>query len=210
MKTGKLAIGLALIYFIPLNYAFANTRAEIIARHLDRFEFADEVSQHKDMERRRAFGYRYGFINVDDADIKKQGTGGNRNCHSYTLTYDLSEKLALEWEWSSFRLISKVLTRVKAYSIGANLLYKLDTGNITPYITTGLGIQHYRYSNIGTDDRKGHSFSHLIKSGGGLDYFLNKGLALNGEISYVYGNTGGDATLDVYQWRYSGGLKCFF
>lgn len=159
----------------------------------------------QDIAGRWAIGYRYNYVNADDDDFRKAGGANGLN-----LTYGLNENLAVELEADYFGLKSKVHTRLGVTSLFANLQLRKSFKNFVPYVVGGLGVQYYKYSELGPGDRKDHSASHSYKTGLGLEYFFNKNLSIHTEAAYVYGNTGGDATLDVYAWRFGTGLKYYF
>lgn len=159
----------------------------------------------QDIKNRWGIGYRYGYIASDDDDYKANG-----NSHNLNLTYGLTDNIALECESGYFRLKSKAGTRVGVYSFHTGLQLRANMNKLAPYIIGGAGFQHYTYDNLGAGDRSDKEYSYSYETGGGAEYFLNKNWALNLEAVYIYGNTGGKATLDVYGWQYGGGIKFYF
>ena len=159
----------------------------------------------QDIKGKFGVGYRYGFVHPDDADYKTNG-----NAHNLNLTYGLSDNLALEGETGYFRLKSKAGTEVGVYSLFTSMQFRLNLDKFVPYLVGGIGLQYYDYDNLGEGDREDNKFSFAYRFGTGLEYFLKKNLSINGELVYVYGNTGGDATLDVYGWQYCAGAKFYF
>jgi len=159
----------------------------------------------QDIGGRWAIGYRYNYIFIDDDDFNKVNGSNGLN-----LTYGINENLAAELEADYFSVKSQAETRLGVTSLHANLQLRKSFKNLVPYLVGGLGIQYYKYGELGPGDRKDNSFSLSYKTGGGLEYFFNKNLSINTEAAYVYGNTGGSATLDVYAWRFGTGLKYYF
>lgn len=159
----------------------------------------------EEIKGRWAVGSRYRYFDADDADFRGNGNAANLN-----LTYGLTDNLALECEGGYYRLKSKAGTRLGVYSFHTNLQLRANTKKIVPYLTGGIGFQHYRYRDIGEGDRRDKRFSYSYKTGAGAEYFINKNWAVNIEADYIYGNTGGKATLDVYGWQYGGGVKYYF
>jgi opacity protein-like surface antigen len=159
----------------------------------------------QDITGRWAIGYRYNYVNADDDDFRKVGAANGLN-----LTYGINKNLAVELETDYFGFKSKSYTRLRVTSFHTNLQLRKSFKNFVPYLVGGIGFQYYRYSELGAGDRKDKIISYSYKTGGGLEYFINKNLAANTEVAYVYGNTGGNATLDVYAWRFGAGLKYYF
>ena len=150
-------------------------------------------------------GYRYGYVNIDDADFKTDG-----NSHDLTVGYELTDNLAVEAQSGHYRLKTHSGTGLDVVSALLNLQLRYPLKKFVPYLVGGLGWQFYKYGNLYVDDKKDNRSSFSYKGGAGLDYFLRDDLSLGGEISYLYGNTGGGATLDVYHWRYCVGVKYHF
>ncbi len=159
----------------------------------------------QDIKGRWGLGYRYGFVDSDDADYKTNG-----NSHNLNLTYGLTDNLALECESGYYKLQSKAGTDLGVYSFHAGLQLRKEIKNLVPYLTGGLGFQHYGYSELGDGDRKDNNYSYSYRTGAGAEYFFTDNFALNAEVVYIYGNTGGNATLDAYGWQYGGGIKYYF
>lgn len=159
----------------------------------------------EDIKGRWGVGYRYGFVNPDDDDFKSHG-----NAHYLNLTYGLTENIAVEAEGGYFRLKSKAGSEIGVYSLHADIQLRANLKRLAPYILGGIGFQGYKYDNIGSGDRKDKNISFSYEAGVGTEYFLSKNWALNLEAVYIYGNTGGNATLDVYSWQYGGGIKYYF
>jgi len=159
----------------------------------------------QETENRWALGYRYGYVDVDDADFKSHG-----NSHNLNLTYILSDYLAFEFEGGYFKVKSKAGTKVEVFSLHGNFQLRTNISGFIPYLVGGLGTQYYDYGTLGSGDRKDKKYSFSYKAGTGIEYFLDDNWAVNLEVAYIYGNTGGNATLDVYSWRYGGGIKYYF
>lgn len=159
----------------------------------------------QDITGRWAVGYRYSYVNADDDDFRKAASANGIN-----LTYGLNENLAIELEADHFDLKSKAHTRLGVTEFHTNLQLRKSFNNFVPYLIGGVGLQYYNYSELGLGDRRDDNVSISYKTGIGLEYFINKNLALNTEGAYVYGDTGSGATLDVYSWRVSAGLKYYF
>ncbi|HDZ76889.1 MAG TPA: porin family protein [Candidatus Omnitrophica bacterium] len=159
----------------------------------------------EDITGRWALGSRYNYVVVDDADFKNNG-----NSYGLNFTYGISKHFALELEGDFFKVESKDNTKLVTYTLHSNMQLRKDVGVFTPYLVGGLGIQYFDYGILKVDDRKDKDVSFSYKLGGGIEYFCDQNWALNIEGAYVYGNTGGSATLDVYGWRYGGGVKYYF
>jgi opacity protein-like surface antigen len=159
----------------------------------------------QEITERYGLGYRYSYFKADDADYKSHG-----NVHDLIVSYGISEYLAVELEGGYFELKSKSGSEIGVLSGYTNLQVRAPIKEFVPYIVGGIGMQFYDYKKLLVDDRKDKDSSFSYKLGGGFEYFLTQDWAFNSEASYVYGNTGGEATLDVYGWRYSAGFKYFF
>ncbi len=159
----------------------------------------------QDITGKWAIGYRYNYVYLDDDDFSKEG-----NCNGVNLTYGLNEYFTVELETDYFSVESKSGTKLGVTSSHANLQLRKSFKNFVPYLVGGLGFQYFKYSELGDGDRKDNNISYSYKTGGGLEYFFNKNLSMHTEAAYVYGNTGGGATLDVYGWRLGTGLKYYF
>lgn len=159
----------------------------------------------QDIENRWGLGYRYGYVDADDANYKTHG-----NAHNLNLTYIFNENFATELESGYFRLKSKNGSALGVFSFYANLQLRTAIKSFYPYIVGGIGGQYYDYDKLKGNDRKDKTVSFSYKTGLGVEYFFDKNWALNFECVYVYGNTGGNATLDVYGWHYCAGMKYYF
>lgn len=159
----------------------------------------------EEIKGRWGVGSRYRYVVSDDDDFKRNGNSANLN-----LTYGVTDNLAVEGEAGYFTLKSKAGTRVGVFSFHTNLQLRANLKKFTPYILGGLGFQHYNFSKLGDGDRSDNNYSYSYRTGVGAEYFINKNWALNLEADYIYGNTGGNATLDVYSWQYGGGVKFYF
>lgn len=160
----------------------------------------------QDTKGKFGLGYNYRYVAPDDDDFK---TGGNN--HSLDLTYGLTNNIALEAEIGHFMLKSKAGSKLGVYSFYPGVQLRMNPiKQFVPYLTAALGFQGYDYEKISGGDMKDKNFSLSYKTGGGVEYFLNKHLSLGLEVDYVYGNTGGEASLDVYGWQYGGGIKYYF
>ncbi len=160
----------------------------------------------EDIKGKWGVGYRYRYVAPDDDNFKAHG-----NCHNVNLTYGLTDNIAIEGEFGHFRLKSNAASEVGTYSLHAGIQLRANAiKNFVPYLVGGPGLQIYDYNNVSGGDMKDETFSFSYKTGGGIEYFLNKNLAFNLEAVYIYGNTGGKASLDVYGWQYGGGVKYYF
>lgn len=160
----------------------------------------------EDIKGKMGIGYRYRYVAPDDDNFKANG-----NCHNINLTYGLTDNIALEGEAGHFRLKSTAASEVGVYSLHGGIQLRANAiKNLVPYLTGGAGFQVYDYNNVSGGDRKDKTISFSYKTGGGIEYFFNKNVAFNLEAVYIYGNTGGDASLDVYGWQYGGGVKYYF
>lgn len=169
------------------------------------FQILVKPAFSQDITGRWAIGYRYNYVNPDDEDFRKVSGSNGLN-----LTYGLNENLAIELEADYFSLKSKANTRLGVTSFHANLQLRKNFNNFVPYLVGGLGVQCYKFDELGLGDSRDKDVSFSYKTGGGLEYFFNKNLSIHTEAAYVYGNTGGSATLDVYAWRFGTGLKYYF
>ncbi|UCD14868.1 MAG: porin family protein [Candidatus Omnitrophota bacterium] len=159
----------------------------------------------QDKKNKWALGYRYSYVDADDADFKTHG-----NAHDLIVGYELTDNFAVEAEAGHFRLKSKSGTGLDVVTAHASLQLRLPSGKFVPYLSGGAGWMFYDYGTLYADDEKDNRNSFSYKAGAGMDFLLTEKLAFGGEVSYVYGNTGGGATLDVYHWRYGVGFKYYF
>lgn len=162
------------------------------------------MAQEKD-DNKWALGTRYTYFDPDDADYTHNG-----NCYGLNLTYSFNDKIALELEGDYFKLQSKDNSKIGIYSIYANLQLKKRLKKFYPYLTGGVGLQHYSYGILQRNDTKDEDSSISYKYGVGLEYAIVDNWRVNFETTYAYGNTGGGASLDVYGIRYGIGLKYYF
>lgn len=167
--------------------------------------FIPGMANGQGIKNRWGAGYRYGFVNAEDDDFNIHG-----DAHYLNVTYGLTDNIAIECEGGYFRLESKADTKLDVYSFHTDIQLRANTKKLVPYLIGGIGFQVYDYRNIGQDDRKDKEISVSYESGVGVEYFFTGNWALNLEVMYVYGNTGGDATLDVYSWQFGYGLKYYF
>ena len=170
----------------------------------------DNSTHHVDIAKRWAVGYRYGYVDADDADFRTSTGNRNRGCQNLLVSYGINNNLTIEFEGSFFKLISMDSSELNTYSILANLQLRKKVGDFYPYLVGGVGGQFFDYKDLGGTDAKDKDASIAYKFGGGLEYFLNNNWSLNAEGAYIYGNTGGSATLDTYSWHYKTGIKYYF
>ncbi|UCG35300.1 MAG: outer membrane beta-barrel protein [Candidatus Omnitrophota bacterium] len=157
------------------------------------------------MKDRYAIGFRYYYDDVDDEDFKRDG-----NVYSANLTYSLNSNFALELETGHVKLKSKFGTELGVFATYLNLQIRKPIENWAPYLVGGIGGQFYDYGELKVTDKKDKSADFSYKVGAGLEYAFDKNWAMNVEYVYVYGNTGGSASLDTYGWQYGAGIKYYF
>lgn len=159
----------------------------------------------QDITNRWGTGFRYSYVLPDDDDFKTHG-----NAYNLNLSYGLNGFLALELESGYFRLKTVDGSILGVSSFLVNLQLRKQIKEWSPYLVGGVGFQNYHYDKLRLGDGKDKNFGNAYKAGFGLDYFLNKNWALNIESVYIYGNTGGRATLDTYGFHYSAGVKYYY
>ena len=159
----------------------------------------------EDAAARWGMDYRYGFFDVEDADYKDEG-----NYHCLGVTYALCDNFSVELENGYVELESKSGTKLNVFSMLGTLQLKIPMGSITPYFIGGVGGMYFDFGTLREDDKKDKRCGFAYKAGGGVECALNDDWTITFEAAYLYGNTGGSATLDVYGWRYAGGIRYLF
>lgn len=150
-------------------------------------------------------GYRYSFFDIRDADYQS-----NTTFYSFNLTKDISKHVDVELEGGYIRLDSKAGTIVRSYPLLINFYLHPSFKRIDPYVGFGIGAMRFDHSSLGPGDRKDNEYGHSWKLVYGIEHSLNKDFSLNFSSAYLHANTGGKATLDIYGWLYSAGIKISF
>ena len=153
--------------------------------------WAQEMNEtiNSDITGRWGLGARYGYVDKENQNIRHEGTA--------SIIFGLSEFTALELEGG---LLGDRDMEKEIYSGFVDLLFRIPINNFAPYLRGGLGAQNHKFRDLDDWD---DSFSQRV--GGGIEYFFNRNLAINGEIIYVWG---GDNTFNAPYYR--AGIKCYF
>jgi len=157
------------------------------------------------MSDRYAIGFRYYYADVDDEDYKRDG-----NVYNANLSYSLNSNIAFELETGHLKLKSKFGTELEVFSTLFNMQLRAPIENWAPYLVGGIGGQFYDYGELKGTDKKDKAMDFSYKVGAGVEYAFDKNWSMNIEYAYVYGNTGGSASLDTYGWQYGAGIKYYF
>ena len=161
----------------------------------------------QEIKNRWYLGTDFAYVSPEDAEIKETAY----YLTSASLGYGISNNLAVELEAEGFRLKSKYDSKIKVYTLLANLeLRAKNFGKFTPYAIGGFGWAFFDYDNLHPTEKKDKSSSPAWKAGLGGEYSLTKNWAVNCEAVHFYANTGGKASLDVYSQQYSLGIKYYF
>lgn len=99
---------------------------------------------------------------------------------------------------------------VTPIALDANAVYNWEGGKIHPYVTGGVGLYRFRFTENGLDS---HDTNIGIDLGGGAEYFLHRNTTVTGEIlihivdspvtSYL-------TTYDSHYWTVAVGVKRYF
>ena len=153
-----------------------------------------QVEEVSDVTGRFGIGYRFGWVEEEDNVLNREEIEWG---HSINLIYGVHEYAALQLE-GGYAIDNDVDEEL--YSLYIDLILKKPIQQYVPYGFLGLGFQSYDSGDLfETDD----TFSGRI--GGGLEYFLDKSLAINAEALYF---EGGNETFDGWQVR--GGIRFYF
>lgn len=171
------------------------------------FVFVGSLGFCQETKNRWYLGTDFAYVAPEDAEIKET---------AYFLTstsvgYGLSNNLAVELEAEGFRLKSKHDSKIKVYTLLANLEVRgRNFGKFVPYIVGGLGWAFFSFDDLHPTETKDKSSSYAWKAGIGGEYSLTRNWAVNAEAVHFYTNTGGKTHLDVYSQQYSLGVKYYF
>ena len=160
----------------------------------------------QDIKNRWALGLDISYIFPQDIEYKDTFSYPGR----INLSFGINNNLAIELEVGTYSLKSKWDSKTRIYTFLTNLELRTKPGKIVPYALFGIGAAFFSYDDLHPTERKDKSASYAYKGGVGIEYFLTENWAVNLEAVHFYANTGGKATLDVYSYQYSTGLKYYF
>lgn len=157
--------------------------------------FADE-------EKDNYFEFKYAYYDIEDRDYRNDG-----DYFGLGFIQELNKNFRFEFESGYVKFKSKAGTQVSAFPFLLNTYSLLPLKIFSPYLVAGLGFMHFEYRDLGSGDRKDNNNGYCWNAGLGIERAIDKNLSFKIESSYLYGNTGGNSSLDIYGWRYALSLQ---